>query len=71
MTKRFRMYTKIRTDVMENKIAWQEFTGDYEAGAVLRELCETLGIPIREDQIDFEREEIARIDRKIAAGDFK
>jgi len=71
MTKRFRMYTKIRTDTMENIIAWQEFTGEYDAAAVLRELCNTFGIPVREDKIAFEREERKRINRKIAAGDFK
>ena len=52
MGKRFRMYTKIRTDSMELKIAWAIFESDYRGEEMLRELCEQFGIPIRKDEIE-------------------
>ena len=52
MSKRFRQYTTIRTDTMEDKIHWAIFTKDYRGEEVLRALCNQFGIPVREAKID-------------------
>lgn len=64
MKRRFRMYTTIRTDSMENRIAWEIFTKGYTEEDTLRKLCTDLGIPIREEVIDETVADYIRIDKE-------
>lgn len=45
-----RMYTTVRTDTIESKIANYELSGNYDAAAALRDL----GVPVREWKIAYE-----------------
>lgn len=50
-----RMMNVIRTDTIENKIAWYMATGDYNTAQTWRNVAKVCGAPISEELIEDER----------------